>query len=254
MKSVRMAILMALAMTSLASNADGPSARSLFANSSGVSFNSSAGTQPTNPRANPSTKGSVAAAPAYMGMSYTVYQKLANGDVVVVSPKQRFKTDDLIAVEVTSNSSGVISAANVNPLGDFSYLGSQSASPGVAVRIPSQGYLRFVGDSGMEKLIFLLSAEPVVNSSAGGEEKVSTVFTSCETKVTTRSLVVDDEAGNQYRVIRADGTCSVEVAEKEAKTRSLVVDVSENKGYGVVPRRKIDSGEILALGVALRHE
>ena len=253
MKIERIAITMIAILASFEVCADGPSARSLFANSAGVSFDSSAGTQPQiapTPRA--SKKSSSEAFP-YMGMSYTVYQKLPNGDVVTVSPKKRFKTNDLIAVEVTSNSSGVISAANVNPQGEFSFLGSQAASPGAAVRIPNKGYLRFVGDSGMEKLIFLLSAQPIVQSTAG-EEKVATVFTTCETRVTTRSLVVDDEAGNQYRVIKADGTCSVEVAEKETKTRSLVVDVSEDKGYGVVPKKKIESGEILALGIALRHE
>jgi hypothetical protein len=65
--------------------------------------------------------------------------------------------------------------------------------------------------------------------------------------------VVDDSAGNQYQVLSADGSCGLQ-SSGSSKSRSLVVDVSEKSGYGVISEDALSNGNVLALIVNLRHK
>ena len=64
---------------------------------------------------------------------------------------------------------------------------------------------------------------------------------------------MDDSAGNQYQILNADGSCGQQPS-SSAKSRSLVVDVSEKSGYGVMPEEALSNGSVLALIVNLRHK
>lgn len=229
-------------------------ARALFNSGTGVKFDAHAPVKESGDRP-PQVKVVHRDPGQFVGLSYTIYEESINGQLREVDPGTRFQTNDRIMVEVSANAHGVISVANVNPAGEFSFLGEQQVEPGRVVRVPERGFLRFVGNPGQEKLIFLLSAEPL-RYQGPKDERVYKVFTSCESTVTvsgTRTLVADDSAGNEFRVIREDGNCVVQASE-ESNTRSLVVDVSEKKGYGVVPAAQLSSGSILALGINLYHD
>ena len=68
--------------------------------------------------------------------------------------------------------------------------------------------------------------------------------------VAARALVVDDVAGNQFSVLDNSGKCSV----SSNSTRSLVVEVEEDSGYGVLPLGDLNSGALLTLKIKLVHE
>jgi hypothetical protein len=56
-------------------------------------------------------------------------------------------------------------------------------------------------------------------------------------------LVVDDAAGNQFSVLDNSGKCGT----SSASTRSLVVEIEEDSGYGVLPVGDLSSGALLTL-------
>ena len=121
---------------------------------------------------------------------------------------------------------------------------------GSTTRIPQNGALKFVGKPGTEKLVFVLSRETFSTDTSRSYESY---ITYCKTSSNTRSLVVDDSAGNQFQLINADGKCAVGKNNGAAATRSIVVDLDENSGYGVVPDENLKSGQLLSLIVNLNH-
>jgi hypothetical protein len=262
------------------------SARSLFSNTSGVTFESNKGEVNTGAPASPasaptavkpnapsnspkpqqdvtkatqpqkqakSTTQAQTSTPSeskYSGLSYTLLKQFPNGEVKKVSPSTVFETGDRIRVVLTSNKSGELTVSNINPKGTISLVSEQSVVAGAKVNIPNAGFLKFVGDPGVEQLIFVLAEKRLSKQASGMENPMTTIISSCFQN-NTRSLVVDDSAGNQVGLVGNNGNC---IPASSAKTRSLVVEVSDNAGYAVMPDSSLADGQMLTLKLNLRHK
>jgi hypothetical protein len=186
----------------------------------------------------------------FSGLSYTIFKESSWQTFEAINPSTVFLSGDRIRVEVTSNKSGTLIVGNINPQGEATLLSVEGVRAGSTTRIPQNGALKFVGKPGTEKLVFVLSREAFSTDTSRSYESY---ITYCKTSSNTRSLVVDDSAGNQFQLINADGKCSVGKNNGAATTRSIVVDLDENSGYGVVPDENLTSGQLLSLIVNLNH-
>ncbi len=225
-------------------------ARSLFSSGTGVTVGNKVGGAQT---AAPSTSAAQEKGQAnnYTGMSYSIFQEVEGGALSKVSPKKIFKTGDRIRVVVKTNRNGFISVVNIDPDGKASTISEQQAAANGTVNVPEKGFLKFVGKSGEEQLLFMLAAKPLSQSGQGKPNMAVVVATACDSpKGSTRALVADDSAGNQFNVVEANGTC----ATSKGSIRSVVVELVEDAGYGVVPADTLASGQILKLRIKLRHE
>ena len=251
-------------------------ARSLFDSGTGVAIESNANATYDVPVANapPAAVGTNVATKVsnpvkppvdkpkerFVGLSYTVFQEMPSGEMRKVSPDTSFKTGDRIKVEVMSNLSGRLMVANIGPQGDFNEIGTQQVAAKKPISVPETGFLKFVGTPGKEQLMFVL-ADPKMAAKTPAAQKVNassnlnwvTISSDCQKKPASRSLIVDDSAGNQYQILNADGSCGLQSA-SASKSRSLVVDVSEKSGYGVITEGALSNGNVLALIVNLRHK
>lgn len=219
------------------------SARALFSTDSGTKMSSQSAEK--KPEKNATQKTS------YAGLQYTIFQRIDQEKSVKVSPSKKFKSGDQIKVVVTSNKKGILTAINISSDGELSVLSEQSLKPGAEVTVPSKGFLKFVGKTGVEQLIFVLSEAPLSKQKQVSNNIVESLSESCGSKnVAARGLVVDDSAGNLFSVLDSSGKCSV----SPASTRSLVVEVEEDSGYGVLPVGDLNSGALLTLKLKLVHE
>jgi hypothetical protein len=187
----------------------------------------------------------------YSGLSYTLFQQFANGELRKVSPTKIFRTGDRIKLIITSNRSGELSVANINPEGKVSILSELTIAAGASVNVPPNGLLRFVGNPGVEQLIFSLSNKSLSKETKDLESPLASIISSCFRNKSTRSLIVDDSAGNQAGIVSKDGNC---VPSSQSKTRSLVVEVANDSGYAVLPDSLLAEGQILTLKINLRHQ
>lgn len=232
-----------------APNALSQNARSLFSSGTGVSIENKAPNAVSRPATGESTR--VSKEKDFTGLSYSVYQELEGGNLSKVSPKKSFRTGDRIRVVVLTNKDGYLSVFNIDPARKLSLVSEQRAKSGENINIPEKGFLKFVGAAGAEELIFVLSARPLPQSAKNTKNTDVVVALACvSAKVVTRSLVVADSTGNEFNVIEGDGSC----AEKKGTTRSLVVEVADDSGYGVVPAAALESGQMLTLKIKLHHE
>jgi hypothetical protein len=219
------------------------SARALFSTDSGTKISSQSTEK--KPEKNATQKTS------YAGLQYTIFQRLDQDKTVKVSPSKKFKSGDQIKVIVTSNKKGILTAINISSDGEISVLSEQSLKAGAEVTVPSKGFLKFVGKTGVEQLIFVLSEAPFSKQKQVNNNIVESLSEACGSKnVAARGLVVDDAAGNQFSVLDNSGKCSM----ASASTRSLVVEVEEDSGYGVLPVGDLNSGALLTLKLKLVHE
>lgn len=186
----------------------------------------------------------------FSGLSYTIFKETSFQNFEAIDPSTVFLSGDRIRVEVTSNKSGTLIAGNINPQGEAALLSVEGVRAGSTTRIPQNGALKFTGEPGTEKLVFVLSRESFSTSTARSYEAY---ITHCKTSSNTRSLVVDDSAGNQFQLIDANGKCSVGQNNGSVSTRSIVVDLDDNSGFGVVPDKNLKSGQLLSLIVNLNH-
>ena len=184
----------------------------------------------------------------YAGLSYSLFKETSGQGFKRVSPKESFTTGDRLYVEVTANVNGTLITGNINPKNVKSVLSVDRVVPGRATRIPSRGALKFVGDPGTEQLVFVLAE----NTQTRIQRKDAAQFLTDCSRSTTRSLVVDDSGGNKYQVLDSSGSCAPKSS--GGRTRSIIVDVEENSGYGVVEKNVLGSGNLLSLFVKLRHE
>lgn len=266
-----------LCITFASANAIAQKARSLFDSGTGVAIESNANAvndaTPVNNVANSvvtdTTKTKVSnstkvqpdkSKERFVGLSYAVFQEMPSGEMKKVSPDTSFKTGDRIKVEVMSNLSGRLLVANIGPQGDYNEIGTQQVVAKKPISVPENGFLKFVGTPGKEQLMFVLADLKQPTKPAGSQKASSsgslnwvTIASECQKKPASRSLVVDDSAGNQYQILNADGSCGQQ-SNSSAKSRSLVVDVSEKSGYGVMPEEALSNGSVLALIVNLRHK
>jgi hypothetical protein len=193
-------------------------------------------------------QGETASQAQYAGLSYSLFKETSGQGFKRVSPKQSFKTGDRLYVEVMANVNGTLITGNINPKNVKTVLAVDRVAPGRATRIPSTGALKFVGDPGTEQLVFVLSE----NAKAQVQRKDAARFLTDCNRSTTRSLVVDDSVGNKYQVLDSSGSCAPKSS--GGRTRSIVVDVEEDSGYGVVEKNVLGKGNLLSLFVKLRHE
>lgn len=184
----------------------------------------------------------------YSGLSYTIFKEDSSGSFYKIDPSIVFKTGDRISVEVVTNKSGTLIIGNIDPLDKSTLLGVQNIKAGEPIRFPKKGALKFVGPKGNERLVFALSGDVLPKNSSHNYENL---VTQCTTS-STRSLVVDDTAGNEFQLINKDGSCIKN--KKTSGTRSIIVDVSENSGFGVTPEKNLKAGQLLSLIVNLKHE
>jgi hypothetical protein len=244
-------IVVVSAITAATSVSYAQSARSLFSAPSGVSFESSANEAKSKPKTSASEKKSADNATQYLGVSYTIFKQLDNGSVTKTSPKTTFKTGDRIRVQLVPNTSGYLKVLNIDPKGNSSLLIAQVVQAGEPVSVPTNGYLKFVGSKGIEELVFILSGGSGPAFEQQTAQQIGSMLSFCSSQHRTRALVIDDREGNEFNVLNADGTCSTKP--KNTNTRALVVDVEDNTGYGVVPKKTLQDGQVLSLKIKLRH-
>jgi hypothetical protein len=186
----------------------------------------------------------------FSGLSYTIFKEISFDNYEKSDPSTIFVSGDRIVVEVKSNKAGTLIAGNINPEGNATLLSVEGVRAGYTTRIPQNGALKFVGAPGTERLVFVLSRDVFQTSQSANFESY---ITDCQSSSNTRSLVVDDLAGNQFQLIDKDGKCSVEKGGSEARTRSIVVDLDDNSGYGVIPDKEFRAGQLLSLIINLNH-
>lgn len=101
-----------------------------------------------------SDKTKLAKAPVYLGMNVQVYVPTANGMRPVNPLSHIFKTGDTFKVMAIYNTTGVVEFINIDPLGQVSYLGSWVIDkPFSGTMLPKEGWFRFTGTKGNEKLV-----------------------------------------------------------------------------------------------------
>ncbi len=236
----------------LMTNAYAQGARSLFSNSSGVTFDTSAGAA-QNTTKKPALNRPADKSPRnnFTGLSYSILRESASGAFLKVSPKTVFETGDHIRVVVQTNKAGHLSVVNIDPDGKVAVLSEQPAGAGTTLNVPEKGYLKFSGAKGIEQMVFILSAKPLPLSAQDRAKTAVTYALACgAAMVNSRSLVVDDSSGGEFGVVERNGTC----AQGQNSTRSLVVEVAEDSGYGVVPDATLGAGQVMTLRIKLRHE
>jgi|GEM_PF-3407974 hypothetical protein len=186
----------------------------------------------------------------FSGLSYTIFKEISFETFEEADPSTIFLSGDRIRVEVTSNKPGTLITGNIDSAGKATLLSVEGVRSGDTTRIPQNGALKFVGNPGTERLVFVLSREPFSSSVSPSYESY---IVNCKTSSNTRSLIVDDSAGNQFQLIDEDGKCSAGGKVGAPSTRSIVVDLDENSGYGVVPDKNLKSGQLLSLIIKLNH-
>lgn len=232
----------------LTSNCFAQSARSLFSNNSGVSFDAKLNEAHAKRRAVADADQSK----QYSGLSYSLLQQFPGGELRKVSPDKGFKTGDQIKIVLTSNKSGELSVVNIDPAGKSSLLLEKAVVAGTEVSIPEKGLLRFVGASGTEQLIFVLAAKSLSKKASELGNPMTTIISSCfQNRANTRGLALDDSAGNQVAIVDNQGKCATS---SSSTTRSLVVEVVDNSGYAVMPDAALADGQMLTLKINLRHQ
>lgn len=186
---------------------------------------------------------------AYAGLSYQLYKQGPHRQFALASPDQVFLSGDRVYLEVTSNIAGTLVTGNIDSNYDATLLSIDDVVPGKVTRVPARGALKFVGVKGTEKLVFVLTEDTTSNISAASAAKF---VKQCQTGSRTRSLVVDDDVGNQFQLLESDGSCAAKKA--GGRTRSIIVDVEEDTGYGVIEDEVLKSGKLLSLIINLEHQ
>jgi len=255
-------ILTVLLISCLGFNANAnENARSLFSKGNGVTFNSkmevSVSIQEerrTDISTNKTSKNKEAEnkvdiiknenTPSYSGFSYQLLKKTGNDEFKRVNPSYSFKTGDRIVVEVMSNSDGYLVTGNIDSNDKPRLLSLNQINAGQTVRIPQRCSLKFIEPAGTEKLVFVLSNNQLDKQSSGKLVK--------KCRNNTRSMIfVEDDAGQSYQLLNKDGSCKAK--NKNSVTRSIIVDVEDDVGYGVVEDDNLKAGELLSLIINLKH-
>lgn len=241
-------------LLSIACNSFSQDARSLFVNGNGVNIDSK-NESTEKSAATKNTKKNIEAKD-YSGISYSMFQKMNDGDIKKISPQKKFKTGDQIKISIRINKKGYLSIINIDPSGKLNLLEEKNAIPNSDINIPDKGFLKFSGEKGIEQLVILLSSKPFNSSNTEAKEDsntIETIATACDLEDRkTRSLVVSDDQGNQFNVISQEGKCLP--LKSPGNTRSLKVELNDDTGYGVIPTTDLKTGQILALKIKLYHE
>jgi hypothetical protein len=221
------------------------SARALFNAGNGITFESNLG-EAGGPLKNISAKKLNS---EFTGISYSIFKEMENSVLKKVSPKTTFSTGDRIRVAVQVNKKGYLSVVNIDPEGKATLISMKAAIPGNFINVPDKGFLKFVGAKGIEQLIFVLSAKPLPQFENPTPKIVSYFATACNSAA-SRSIMIDDSTENKFNLVNTNGTCAV----NNGSTRSLVVEVADDSGFGVVSDSILASGQIMTLKINLHHE
>ncbi|GAB6077498.1 hypothetical protein [Hydrogenobaculum acidophilum] len=113
------------------------------------------------------------------GLSIEVLKVASNGVAIPVDPSvYRFRNGDEFAVSFESNTPGYVRVYNINPSGDVNYLGTYAVPAFMRVQLPKNGYFKFTGERGEEKLVFQLYPCRYETNSYGASSSRDIVLTS----------------------------------------------------------------------------
>lgn len=130
-------------------------AKAIFDSGDGSSIAMSAGPRPAAPAAAP------APAPAkYVGISYQILSMGDDGQMRAVSKSRVFRSGERAKILVRTNRPGYLTVMNIGPTGNTAVLFNEFVEPFRMVEVPRNSNLRFVGDPGTERVLFMLSNEP----------------------------------------------------------------------------------------------
>jgi hypothetical protein len=264
MKIKYLCVFVGLLLSTFVLAEDASNARSLFVKKSGSSFSNSfenkekdasklrSEKKPSLKESNSEDSKNETNKISYIGLSAAVYQLNSANQFEMVSPTKVFKTGDRVRVLVTSNKAGYITSTAINPQGEVSIIGEQKVEADQTVTVPQKGSIKFDGKTGVEELLFTLSAKSGVGRNlmnATPSDKSDSYKNACKKNNLQRDLVVDD-ASNDFFLMSNDGKC----IEQNGKSRDLIVESDQDVDYGVVPESQFAKGNILGLKLYLKHK
>lgn len=96
----------------------------------------------------------------YVGISYQIMQVSDDGRLVAVSRSRVFRNGERVKLFVRTNRPGYLTVMNIGPTGNTNVLFNEFVEPFRPIDVPRGTNLRFVGDAGNERLLFMLSNAP----------------------------------------------------------------------------------------------
>lgn len=160
----------ALLVSAGASVAAGPKgAKAIFDSGEGSSISASA----VAPKPGRSEPVADAKPSRYAGISYQILQMMDDGSMRPVSQARTFRNGERVKIIARTNRPGYLTVMNVGPTGNTSILFNDYVEPFKMVEVPRGTNLKFVGEPGTERLLFMLSNEP--NPMAGGYQNAANV-------------------------------------------------------------------------------
>lgn len=96
----------------------------------------------------------------YIGISYEILQLSDDGEIRRVAKSKIFRGGDRVRFVVRTNRPGYLTVMNVGPSGNTHLLFSEYVDGFRPIEVPRNSNLRFVGEPGGERLLFMLSNEP----------------------------------------------------------------------------------------------
>jgi len=225
----------------------------------------------------------------YTGISYQLVLLSDDGQFKVVPKSRTFKTGEKIKMLVRTNRPGYMTILNVGPTGRTNVLFNDYVEAFTIQEIPRNSNFRFAGDTGVEKVLVMLSDNP----NPVGNQTTTTASTPPPPVNTTavtppppppssgygtatssgtplpppppaamiasiegaksikgsKDIVVEDSMQNTYTVV------SPKNGWKPVKggMKDIVLESSSGSNYGVIPASAIADGGILTLEIKLRH-
>jgi hypothetical protein len=156
-RALAIAVACALATTAVFGAGPAPpsGAKAIFDSGEGSSIAmSSNASRPAQP---------MAAAPEsnrYVGISYQILQLSDDGQMRAVSQSRVFRNGERVKIIVRTNRPGYLTVMNVGPTGNTRVLYNEYVEAFRMIDVPRNTNLRFVGEPGTERLMFMLSNDP----------------------------------------------------------------------------------------------
>jgi hypothetical protein len=137
--------------------ADPKGAKAIFDSGEGSSIAMSAGApRPAAPAAAPMTPTQQ----KFVGISYQIMTVSDDGQMRAVSKSRVFRSGERAKIVVRTNRPGYLTVMNIGPTGNTAILFNEFVEPFRMVEVPRASNLRFVGDPGTERVLFMLSNDP----------------------------------------------------------------------------------------------
>lgn len=130
-------------------------AKAIFDSGEGSSIAMSSNASAPRPRV-----GAAEPTAGYVGISYQIMQLTDDGQMRPVSKSRVFRNGERVKIIVRTNRPGYLTVMNVGPSGNTRVLYNEYVDAFRMVDVPRNTNLRFVGDPGTERLMFMLSNDP----------------------------------------------------------------------------------------------